>query len=200
VKPPEPAQICLDLKPSSNNNGLYETMLRNDLGQSSLRNEDHIRFTASKRAVDSPCRKITTFDAVVQSIQQGKVEFYILQAEPVEILTANWNLYICASTTNMSTEFSALKKLIRKKEVATSGFHDIVELDRRQESPATMVDEELDFPGASTRRKIRGDLNESQAEAVRCALSNPMSLIHGPPGINLPEFFFCNFYWVLTIY
>lgn len=169
---PVPVMKCVEVLPPDKN-GFHKINLRTDVSNK-IRNGDHLRFSASRRSTDAPNNRISVFDAITDSVQNGILSFKLKQTEPRELFNATWNVYICASTTTFNAMLSAIKILITLKTESTVVFKSILGL---PQEPKTFEPFELK---QATIPPLK--FNENQERAIQEALNNPLTLVWGPPG------------------
>lgn len=170
---PIPAMKCVQILPS-NENGFHKIQLRTDVSNK-IRNGDHLRFCASQRAIDFPKKRVSVFDAMADSVQNGVLSIKLKQTEPRELYNATWNMYTCANTITFNAMLSATNTLVTLKSESTAVFKSIVGLPQ-EKTAANRIE--------SKRATIPPSFNENQERAIQEALNNHMTLVWGPPGDN----------------
>lgn len=170
---PIPTMKCLQILPSDEQD-VHRVDLRTDVSNK-IRNGDHLRFCASRRSINSPNERISVFDAIVDSVQNGVLSFKLKQAAPRELYAATWNMYSCANTITFNAMLSATKILVTLKSESTAVFRSILGLPQEN----TVL-----HPFELKRATIPSLFNENQERAIQEALNSQLTLVWGPPGNN----------------
>lgn len=168
---PTAAMKCLQIF-SADDDGCYKVNLRTDV-VIKIRNGDHLRFCASQRSVDHPNKRISVFDGIANSVQNGVLNFKLNEIAPRELFDASWNMYICGNTIMFDAMVSATKNLVTLKSEGTAVFKTILGLPQQNKAV-----QPIEFK----RETIPPSFNENQKRAIEAALNNQMTLVWGPPG------------------
>lgn len=188
---PEPVMKCLQILPSSEP-GTYEVNVRTDVSMK-IRNGDHLRFCASRRSIDSPNERVSVFDAIVDSVQKGVMNFKLKQPAPRELYATTWNMYCCANTITFNAMLSATKVLVTLKADSTAIYKNILGIPQTNEETFPFDLKQATFQSKeSSSQENSSQFNENQRQAIQEALNNHLTLIWGPPG-NVQNFLFFVF-------
>ncbi|KAH2585859.1 hypothetical protein KXW93_008520, partial [Aspergillus fumigatus] len=132
---------------------------------------DHVRFELARYPDNMFFVELPTFDALVESAQQGVVTFRCMSYPPAFCASARWRMRHCGSFVTCQAMLDALVALVEKKQNSCVLYPLLVE----NKSPP-------EYLPLGPAYDFREDLNECQNRAVAAALTSRLSCIWGPPG------------------
>ncbi|KAF2495767.1 hypothetical protein BU16DRAFT_356202 [Lophium mytilinum] len=167
-----PNGLLLDLTYKHESKGFFivECKLRVD-AKIGIRTGDHVRLTPASPPENEPVRSPIAIDAIVESADMGLGTFRCLQDPPEYLGDCSWHLLNCGSFTSGKTMMDAVSNLYTTK-LECCRIYDTLAL-RHGKGNAGFV--KLPF-------QIDPALNRSQNQAIESAMTNPVSLLWGPPG------------------
>jgi len=168
----EPRGDLLTLKHAGYSNGypLVECNMRIDAPAGLLATTDHVRLEVASLPANSPIAKLHSTDAIVESAQPGTARIRCFHPLPSFVEECSWELQSCGSFVTTKTMFDAVCKLDTLPE--TCSISDRI-LGTRTEESITYLPEGYE--------PISG-LNPSQNNAIKAAISYPVTCLWGPPG------------------
>lgn len=132
---------------------------------------DHVRFKRARYPENVLLAELPTIDTIVESTQPGEVTFKALTYPPAFAAQGRWYIKHCGSFVTSKAMMDSLVTLLEDKQDACALYSLIVE---DQPLPGTAFECSNYIP--------RGDLNESQNQAVMVSLAFLLTCIWGPPG------------------
>jgi regulator of nonsense transcripts 1 len=132
---------------------------------------DHVRFELARYPDNMFLVELPTFDALVESAQQGLVTFRCTSYPPAFCASARWRMRHCGSFVTCKAMLDALVALVERKQDSCVLYPLLME----NKSPP-------EYLPLGPTYDFREDLNECQNRAVAAALTSRLSCIWGPPG------------------
>jgi hypothetical protein len=168
----EPLQLTRDGK--SDNSALLRANIRIDSPLNELlRKDDHVILTVSDPPTNSPFSKPFSMDAVVTGSELGEARFRCLHEPPLYYGQCFWNLTHCGSFVTTKAMFSALTTLYTERAQCCHIFHALIGVQSDIKSGPT---------NSRTPILAYGSLNQSQNQALKAVMTNPLTFLWGPPG------------------
>jgi hypothetical protein len=172
----KPGQDSLNLYADGVNDGfsVVRSFLRidSDVG-SMLRLGDHVRLTATEPPRNAPLDRPYSMDAVVIKAEVGSASFRCIHHPPVFLQNASWTVAHCGSFVTTKTALDAVIKFHVGQSRCCGLYNALVGLSR-----------DTAMQGAQDELRSTPDerLNTSQGEALKAAMSTPLTFLWGPPG------------------
>jgi hypothetical protein len=159
---------------------------------SSVRIHSHVRLTPvskPERETANAWLQREVLDGIVKQARKGEVEIQLYQHPPPEFVKMEWNMYDAGSIATGEAMMNALRRLIKDQSEACSFWRIIVGEPSGEVVPET-------YERIKDNDPAMEGLNPSQKAAIMNATSSQISLIWGPPGTLLIDFFYI---WLLNV-
>ncbi len=166
----------MKIHPSKPEGGpLVESRLRIDAPAGTPALSDHVRLTPANPPANSSIARISSIDALVESLEPGIAAFRCFHPLPPFAEQCSWKLQNCGSFVTTKTMFDAIKKLATERQDCCGIWERILGTGTQQELPNAGSLLPIGYT-------VKRNLNTSQNAAVEASLLHPLTCLWGPPG------------------